>query len=66
MFENKVLRKICGPKKDELNEQFTILYNEELCDCYRTPCIVRTVKSFKLQWDSYVARMGRQNFGGKT
>jgi hypothetical protein len=50
--ENKVLRKIFGPKKDEVSEQLRILHNEELC--------VRIVASGRLQWAGHVKRIGRQ------
>jgi hypothetical protein len=43
--ESKVLRKIFGPEKDEVRQQFRILNNEQLRDFHRSPIIVRTVKS---------------------
>jgi hypothetical protein len=43
-----VLRKIFGPKKDEINEQFMILHNEKLCNLFRAPSIVKIVKSRRL------------------
>jgi len=40
-----VLRKIFGPKKDEVNEQFRMLHNKKVCDLYRSTLIILTVKS---------------------
>jgi hypothetical protein len=48
MFKNKMLKKIFGPKRDELNGKFRILHNEEYHDLYRPSNIVRTLKSRKL------------------
>jgi len=45
VFGNKVLRKIFEPKKDEISEQFRVLYNEEICDSCRSPSTVMTMKS---------------------
>jgi len=44
--------KIFGPKKDEVSEQFSMLCNKELCDLYRSPSVVRTLKSGILWWDA--------------
>jgi len=44
VFENKVLRRILGPKRDEATEDWRILYNEELCDLYSSPNIMRVIK----------------------
>jgi hypothetical protein len=42
--ENKISRKVFGPKEDGESGQFTMLHNEELCDLYRLPAIVTVVK----------------------
>ena len=58
MFENKVLRRIFGPKRDEVTEKWRKLHNEELNDLYYSPNIVRAIKSRKMRWAWHVARMG--------
>ena len=50
MFENMVLRRIFGPKRDEVAGEWRILHNEELRDLYFLPNIVRVVKSRKMRW----------------
>jgi len=45
VFENRVLRRIFGPKRDEVTEEWRRLHNEELCDLYCSPYIVRVIKS---------------------
>jgi hypothetical protein len=58
MFENRVLRKVFGPKRDEVTGEWRKLHNEELSDLYSLPIIVRVVKSRKMRWAGHVARMG--------
>jgi len=58
VFENKVLRRIFGPKRDEVTEKWRKLHNEELNDLYYSPNIVRAIKSRKMRWAWHVARMG--------
>ena len=57
MFENRVLRKVFGPKRDEVTGEWRKLHNEELNDLY-LPIIVRVVKSRRMRWAGHVARMG--------
>ena len=57
MFENRVLRRVFGPKRDELTGEWRKLYNEELSDMYSVPNIVRVVKSRRMRWTGHVARM---------
>jgi hypothetical protein len=59
VFENRVFRKIFGPKRDELKEEWRKLHNEEQNDLYSSPNIVRFVKSGRMRWAGHVARMGR-------
>ena len=57
MFENRVLRKVFGPKRDEVTGEWRKLHNEELNDLYSLPNIVRVVKSRRMRWAGHVARM---------
>jgi hypothetical protein len=56
VFENKILRRILGPKRDN-NGEWRRLHNEELLGLYRSPNIVRVIKSSRLKWAGDVARM---------
>jgi hypothetical protein len=56
--ENKVLRRIFGPRRDEVTGECRRLYNEELNDLYSSPNIVRVLKSRRMRWAGHVARMG--------
>ena len=68
VFENKVLRRIFGPKRDEVKGEWKELHNEELNDLYSSPKIVGVIKSRKKRWVGHVAGMGErcmQGFGAK-
>ena len=56
--ENRVLRRVFGPKRDEVTEEWRKLHNKELRDLYSLPNIVRVVKSRRMRWAGHVARMG--------
>ena len=58
MFENRVLRRIFGPKKDEVTRGWRKLHNEELNDLYCSSNIVWAIKSKRMKWAGRVARMG--------
>jgi len=57
VFENRVLRKVFGPKRDEVTGEWRKLHNEELNDLYCSPNIVRAIKSRRSRWAGHVARM---------
>jgi hypothetical protein len=59
LFENRVLRRIFGPKRDEVTGEWRKLINEELNGLYSSPNIVRVIKSKRLSWAGHVARMGK-------
>ena len=60
MFENRVLRRIFGPKRDEVTEEWRKLHNEELNDLYFSLNIVRVVKSRRMRWLGHVTSMGER------
>jgi len=58
MFENRALRRIFGPKQDEVTGEWRKLHNEELKYLYCSPCIVRLIK-LRMRWAGHRARVGR-------
>jgi hypothetical protein len=58
MFENKVLRRIVGPKRNKVTGGRRKLHNEELHDLLSSPSIIRIIKSRRMRWAGHVARMG--------
>jgi hypothetical protein len=60
VFENRVLRRIFGPKRDEVTGEWRKLHNEELRDLYFSPSIIRIIKSRWMRWAGHVVRMGRR------
>ena len=63
VFENRVLRRVFGPKRDEVTGEWRKLHNEELSDLYSLPNIVRVVKPRRMRWAEHVARMGERCTG---
>jgi hypothetical protein len=57
VFEKRVLRRIFGPKRDEVTGEWRKLHNEELHDLYFSPSITRIIKARKMRWTGHVARM---------
>jgi len=60
VFENRVLRRIFGPMRDEITGEWRKLHNEELNYVYCSPNIVRVIKSRTVRWAGHVARMGER------
>jgi hypothetical protein len=58
VFEDKVLRRIFGPKRDEVRGEWRKLHNEELNDLYSSPNIVRVIKLRRMRSAGHVERMG--------
>jgi len=58
VFENRVLRRIFEPKRDEVTRVRRKLHNEKLNDQYASPNIVRVIRSRRMKWAGHVARMG--------
>jgi hypothetical protein len=70
VFENRVLRRVFGPRRDEVTGEWRKLHNEELNDLYSLPNIVRVVKARRMRWAGHVAHMGEERgahgVGGET
>jgi hypothetical protein len=60
VFENRVLRRIFGPKRDEVTWGWRKLHNDELHNLYSSPSIIRMIKSRRMRWAWHIARMGRR------
>ena len=69
VLENRALRRIFGPKRDEVTGEWRKLYNREFHDLYSSPNIDRVIKLRRMRWVGHVAHMGErcmQGFGGET
>jgi hypothetical protein len=64
VFENRVLRRIFGPKRDEVTEEWRKLHNEELHNLYSSPDNIGQVKSRRMRWAGHVACMGETKVCG--
>jgi hypothetical protein len=60
VFEDRVLRGIFGPKRDEVTGDWRKLHKEGLLNLYKSPSIIRMIKSMRMRWTGHVARMGRR------
>ena len=60
VFGNMVLRRIFGPRRDEVTGEWRRLHNEELNDLYSSPSVVLVIKSRRMRWAGHVARMGEE------
>jgi len=59
VLENRVLRRIFGPKRDEVTGEWRKLHNEELNDLYSSPIIVRVIKSRRMRCTVHISHMGK-------
>jgi hypothetical protein len=60
VFENRVLRRIFGPKRGEVTGEWRKLHNEEFHDLYSAPSIIRIIKASRMRWAGNEAGMGRR------
>jgi hypothetical protein len=60
VFENRLLRRIFGPKRDEVTREWRKLHNEELHNLSSLPIVIRIIKSGRMRWAGHVARMGEK------
>jgi hypothetical protein len=60
VYENRVVRRLFGPRRGEVTGEWRKLHNEELNDLYSPPSIVRVIKSRRMRWAGHVARMGEK------
>jgi hypothetical protein len=60
VFENRVLRRIFGLKRDVMTGEWIKLHKKELCNLYSAPSIIRIIKSRRIRWVGHVARMGEK------
>jgi hypothetical protein len=60
VFDNRVLRRIFGPRRDGVTGEWRKLHNEELHNLYSSPNIIRTIKSRRMRWARHVARIGEK------
>ena len=60
MSENRVLRKMFGPKRYKVTGEWRKLHTDALNDLYPSPNIVRVIKSIRMRWAGHVARMGER------
>jgi hypothetical protein len=64
VFENSVLKKIFGPKREEVRGEWRKLHNKELNDLYSYSNIVGVLKSRRIKWAGHVVRMGERSIQG--
>jgi hypothetical protein len=60
VFENRVLRRIFGPKREEVTGDWRKLHNEELHNLYSSPNVIRMIKLRRMRWAGHEAQMGRR------
>jgi hypothetical protein len=62
VFENRVLRRIFGPRRDEVTGEWRKMHNKELRDLYSLPSIIRIIRSRRMRWAVQVSRMGEKRY----
>jgi hypothetical protein len=60
VFENRVLKRIFGLKRDEVTGEWRKLHNKELCDLHSSPSMISIIKSMRMRWAGHVAQMGEK------
>jgi hypothetical protein len=60
VFENRVLKRMFGPKRNEVKGSWRKLHNEELHKLYSSPSIIRMIKSRKMRWEGHVAQVKKK------
>jgi hypothetical protein len=60
MFENRALRRICEPKRDEVTGGWRKVHNEELHNVYTSPSVIRMIMSRRVIWTGHVVRIGKR------
>jgi hypothetical protein len=60
VFENRVLRRIFGPKRDQVTGEWRKLHNKELHDLYSSPSVIKIIKLRRMRWAGHAARMGEE------
>ena len=60
VFENVVLRRIFGPRRDEVTGEWRRLHNKEINNLYSSPNVVQVIKSRRMRWAGHVAHMGEE------
>jgi hypothetical protein len=66
VFENRVLRRIFGPKRDEVSGGWGKLHDEEIHNLYSSPGIIRMIKSRRIGWAGHVTQMGEKRNAYRT
>jgi hypothetical protein len=61
VLENMILRRIFGPKRDEVTGEWRKIHNEELHDLYSSPNNFRVIKSKRMRWAGHVVRVGESS-----
>jgi hypothetical protein len=66
VFENRMLRRIFGPRRGEVTGGWRKLHNEDLRDLYSSSSVIRIIKSSRMRWESHVARMWKKRIAYRS